>query len=36
MPAFAALLGLRSDDLLVGFHLRRLLGGATGVQVTQD
>jgi adenylate cyclase len=36
MPAFAALLGLRSDDLLVGFHLRRLLSGATGVQVTQE
>lgn len=33
MPAFAALLGLRSDDHLVGFHLRRLLNGAAGPQI---
>jgi adenylate cyclase len=31
--AFAALLGLRSDDQLVSFHLKRLLNGATGVRI---
>ena len=36
MPAFAALLGLRSDDHLVGFHLRRLLNGATGPQLALE
>ncbi len=36
MPAFAALLGLRSDDHLVGFHLRRLLSGATGPRIVLD
>jgi adenylate cyclase len=36
MPAFAALLGLRSEDQLVGFHLRRLLSGATGSLVTLE
>ncbi len=34
--AFAALLGLRSDDQLVSFHLKRLLNGATGVQIMLD
>jgi adenylate cyclase len=34
--AFAALLGLRSDDQLVGFHLKRLLNGATGAQIMLD
>jgi len=33
MPAFAALVGLHADDNLAGFHLRRLLNGATGVRV---
>jgi adenylate cyclase len=33
MPAFAALVGLHSDDALAGFHLRRLLNGAKGVRV---
>ncbi|MBV9113718.1 MAG: adenylate/guanylate cyclase domain-containing response regulator, partial [Hyphomicrobiales bacterium] len=28
--AFAALLGLRSDDGLVNFHLKRLLNGGSG------
>ncbi|MGH7046923.1 MAG: adenylate/guanylate cyclase domain-containing protein [Stellaceae bacterium] len=36
MPAFAALLGLRSGDHLVGFHLRRLLGGATGARIALE
>ena len=36
MPAFAALLGLRSEDQLVGFHLRRLLGGGAGPQITLE
>jgi adenylate cyclase len=36
MPAFAALLGLHSEDHLVGFHLRRLLNGATGAQIALD
>jgi adenylate cyclase len=34
--AFAALLGLRSDDQLVSFHLKRLLNGATGVRIALD
>ena len=34
--AFAALLGLRSDDQLVSFHLKRLLNGATGVGIMLD
>ncbi len=36
MPAFAALLGLRSEDHLVGFHLRRLLSGAIGAKIALD
>jgi adenylate cyclase len=35
-PAFAALLGLHSEDHLVGFHLRRLLNGATGSRIALD
>jgi len=33
MPAFAALVGLHSDDALAGFHLKRLLNGAKGVRM---
>ena len=33
MPAFAAVVGLHSDDTLAGFHLRRLLNGAKGVRM---
>ncbi|MGH7031536.1 MAG: adenylate/guanylate cyclase domain-containing protein, partial [Stellaceae bacterium] len=36
MPAFAALLGLRSEDHLVGFHLRRLLSGATSARIALE
>jgi len=36
MPAFAALLGVHSEDHLVGFHLRRLLNGATGSRIVLD
>jgi class 3 adenylate cyclase len=36
MPAFAALVGLHSDDALAGFHLRRLLNGAKGVRMQLD
>ena len=36
MPAFAALLGLRGDDQLVSFHLKRLLNGATGARIMLD
>jgi adenylate cyclase len=36
MPAFAALLGMRGDDQLVSFHLKRLLNGATGVRIMLD
>jgi adenylate cyclase len=36
MPAFAALLSLRSEDQLVGFHLRRLLSGATGSRIALE
>ena len=36
MPAFAALLGLRSDDYLVGFHLKRLLSGVSGPRIVLD
>jgi adenylate cyclase len=36
MSAFAALLGLRGDDQLVSFHLKRLLNGATGTRITLD
>jgi class 3 adenylate cyclase len=33
MPAFAALVGMHSDDPLAGFHLKRLLNGGKGVRV---
>jgi class 3 adenylate cyclase/CheY-like chemotaxis protein len=33
MPAFAALVGMHSDDPLAGFHLKRLLNGAKGVRM---
>ncbi len=36
MPAFAALLGLHAEDHLIGFHLRRLLNGASGVRIALD
>jgi adenylate cyclase len=36
LAAFAALLGLRSDDQLLSFHLKRLLNGATGVKIMLD
>ncbi len=36
MPAFAALVGLHSDDALAGFHLRRLLNGAKGVRMQME
>ena len=36
LPAFAALLGQDSADGLVGFHLKRLLAGATGISVALE
>ena len=30
VPAFAALMGLKADDGLIGFHLKRLLNGGRG------
>jgi len=33
MPAFAALVGMRADDPLASYHLRRLLNGAKGVRI---
>jgi adenylate cyclase len=36
MPAFAALVGMRSDDALVSFHLKRLLNGANGTRIEMD
>ena len=36
LPAFAALLGMRGDDQLVSFHLKRLLNGATGARIMLD
>ena len=36
LPAFAALLGRNSVDGLVSFHLRRLLAGATGMEMTLE
>ena len=36
LPSFAALLGRDSSDGLVSFHLKRLLGGATGVSVALE
>ena len=36
MPAFAALVGLHSNDQLAEFHLKRLLNGATGTTIDLD
>ena len=36
MPAFAALVGLHADDALAGFHLRRLLNGASGASISLE
>jgi adenylate cyclase len=36
LPAFAALLGRDSGDGLVGFHLKRLLAGASGIMVALE
>ena len=36
MPAFAALVGMRSDDGLASFHLKRLLNGAKGATIPMD
>jgi adenylate cyclase len=33
MPAFAALVGAHGDDMLAGFHLKRLLNGAKGIRI---
>lgn len=33
MPAFAALVGLHADDVLAGYHLKRLLNGGKGTRV---
>jgi class 3 adenylate cyclase len=33
MPAFAALVGMHSEDPLAGFHLKRLLNGGKGVRM---
>jgi adenylate cyclase len=33
LPAFAALVANNADDCLAGYHLRRLLNGAGGVQI---
>jgi len=36
MPAFAALVGSGDEDQLAGFHLRRLLNGATGATIVLE
>ena len=36
MPAFAALVGMRPDDQLVSFHLKRLLNGASGARIAME
>ena len=36
MAAFAAHLGKHPDDQLAGFHLKRLLNGATGTRIVMD
>jgi adenylate cyclase len=33
VPAFAAILGLHSEDCLASFHLKRLLNGGTGTRI---
>jgi adenylate cyclase len=36
MTAFAAHVGKHADDQLAGFHLKRLLNGATGTRIVMD
>jgi adenylate cyclase len=36
MVAFAAHVGKHADDQLAGFHLKRLLNGATGTRIALD
>ena len=36
LAAFAAHVGRNPDDQLAGFHLKRLLNGATGTRITMD
>ena len=36
MAAFAAHVGKNPDDQLAGFHLKRLLNGATGTRIVMD
>jgi adenylate cyclase len=36
MAAFAAYVGGRADDQLAGFHLKRLLNGASGARIVMD
>ena len=36
IPAFAALVGLRPEDCLASFHLKRLLNGDTGTRIIMD
>jgi adenylate cyclase len=36
LAAFAAYVGNRPDDQLAGFHLKRLLNGATGTRIAMD
>ena len=36
MPAFAALLGMRENDCLASFHLKRLLNGGKGTRIATD
>ncbi len=33
LPAFAALVGLRPDDSVAAFHLKRLLNGSSGTRI---
>ena len=33
LPAFAALVGLRPDDGVAAFHLKRLLNGSNGTRI---
>jgi class 3 adenylate cyclase len=36
LGAFASLVGLRPDDRLASFHLKRLLNGTTGTRIDMD
>ena len=36
MPAFAALVGMRENDCLASFHLKRLLNGGKGTRIATD